>query len=601
MIQDNNVVARYESLRHCREPDANPRRGKILVLLVVLLPILFGIVGLVIDGGLIMDEYRVLQHATDAAATAAAVDIRLGKASSVATATAEDLIHNGHNLSNAAVTVNIPPTSGNYAGQATHAEVIAVRTYHSRFMQILDGIADRTIQVRSVAGVEDATTEAAIVVLDPNPAETSVPDPNGILAGIDASELVNEAIDQSGVGEYLSSVPVVGSAAATLFNAEIGDLLPDMISELWADAVSQVSLPALPTLTAGMEVEGLGRVIVDGAVHVNCEWGGEDENGDPAGAAPGPPYGLSCMPILSTTQLAARDIRVVGGVDNKDNYEPFDPDESNPLQANRLDVPDPFQELAVPSASSDPGNVDPTVATESHYVRVALSEADADQLIANVYNALPALLQPLFQPLADPIKEMLTETTLQPGVYDSITVISPLGGIHFEPGVYIVRNVSPITQMSLCIVGPVEADGVLFYITDSAGFDATTGTPDEGEAADDPPANPLPSSAPSAVIFPLLATASISGLNDPGSPFDNMLVYQRRLDRRPIVIEAQQLVGSGMSGTVYAKWAHVAFIGGNGSYDMRFVSGTLRLVTASDSTIAPTMFLPAAQDVFLVE
>ena len=115
--------------------------------------------------------------------------------------------------------------------------------------------------------------------------------------------------------------------------------------------------------------------------------------------------------------------------------------------------------------------------------------------------------------------------------------------------------------MSLCILGPVEADGVLFYITDSAGFSAATGQPDAGENSNVAPANPATALIPSTLIVSLLPTAHITGLNDPSSPFNGMLIYQRRLDRRPIIIEAQQLLGSGdISGTIYAKWAHTIFV-----------------------------------------
>ena len=57
-------------------------------MLAILLPSLFGIAGLVFDGGLMMDDRRNLQHAVDAAATAAATELRLGKSAAVATATA---------------------------------------------------------------------------------------------------------------------------------------------------------------------------------------------------------------------------------------------------------------------------------------------------------------------------------------------------------------------------------------------------------------------------------------------------------------------------------------------------------------------------------
>ena len=46
--------------------------------LVILLPVLIGFVGLVIDTSLLMSDYRDLQHASDAAATTAAMSLLNG-------------------------------------------------------------------------------------------------------------------------------------------------------------------------------------------------------------------------------------------------------------------------------------------------------------------------------------------------------------------------------------------------------------------------------------------------------------------------------------------------------------------------------------------
>src|SRR3982751_561097 len=91
------------------------RAGNILVLLAVMLPALLGIVGLIIDGGLMMANYRALQHATDAAATASAMDLRLGKSTATATATANEFIREANQIPDASVVVHIPPTSGVFA------------------------------------------------------------------------------------------------------------------------------------------------------------------------------------------------------------------------------------------------------------------------------------------------------------------------------------------------------------------------------------------------------------------------------------------------------------------------------------------------------
>src|SRR5262245_26816670 len=98
------------SPQHCQR-----RSGKVLVLFVLLLPVLLGLLGLVLDGGLLMAAQRHTQNAADAGAMAAAMDLLRGKSTSTATATATTFVQDHNGLSAAAVTVNIPPQSGAHA------------------------------------------------------------------------------------------------------------------------------------------------------------------------------------------------------------------------------------------------------------------------------------------------------------------------------------------------------------------------------------------------------------------------------------------------------------------------------------------------------
>ena len=74
-----------------------------------------------------------------------------------------------------------------------------------------------------------------------------------------------------------------------------------------------------------------------------------------------------------------------------------------------------------------------------------------------------------------------------------------------------------------------------------------------------------------------------------------------RQDRRPVVLIQENLLGPGtIRGAIYAKWGHV-ILAGIGTYDARFVAGTMRIVAVSNLTISPSTLFPPAQDVFLVE
>lgn len=577
------------------------RNGKVLVLLAILLPASIGIAGLVIDGGLMLTRSRQLQNAADAASLAAATDRMLGKPIPGCKAAAVEVVTVDNGI-DANVEVNIPPLSGAHSGDSNYVEVIARLQYTPLLMHVVSIVSDDPLEVRSVSGAASSNVGTALVVLDPEPAELSYGDVASMLAGIDLPSVAASAAGQSAAVDGLSAQAVVGPIAASLLTSGLEDIFEDVLADTFSLATSSLPSTHLPSLTAGMEVEGAGTLWVDGAVHVNNRWGDRDERGLMVGIGVAPPHALACMPLAATTRLGAREIRVTGGVDSELFYEPFDSDEAPPLRAGTLPVPNPFAAVPTPSVLTDSDNVDASN-TQGHVIKVVLSPAQADDILANVLTNLPLGLGALFTPLIDGLKLELTEATVEPGVYESLTVIAPLGGVRFEPGIYIIRNQNPDTGSGLAIVGPVQAEGVMFYLTQSANFNAETGTPDSTEDSSVAPPNTITGNLPGALILPLLPTARITGLDDPNSPFDGMLIYQRPLDRGIVLIEGQQLLGTNsLAGSVYNKWGHTLLIGGGGGESgLRVASGTLRVITAGNMRILPTPLLEPATDALLVE
>ncbi|MBI3464449.1 MAG: hypothetical protein HY000_15555 [Planctomycetes bacterium] len=488
-----------------RSQPPSRRSGKTLLLFAVLLPALLAFTGLIIDGGLLMAAQRHAQHVADAAATAAALEKHRGESDSTAAAAATNLVHAHNGLPDAQVVVNIPPAQGPYAGRSGYVEVVLAHDVPTYLMQVLGAASSSTVRAQAVAGYEPSTAGAAIVVLDPDPPPLSV-----------------------------SPIPPL--------------------------------LPAAPALLGGFEVLGQGELRVEAAVLVNTQWGGVDQNGDPAGDGPGPPYAIACTPLLPLTQLRALDIRVVGGVDNPNNYGHISPQQDSPLKANKLPVPDPFRNLPPPTLTTDPSNVR-----------------------ADIYGGVTVANLPLAPP-----------RVLQPGVYDWIEVIS--GRVIFSPGIYVIRGANPLTQAALSIVGGnVTAQGVMFYITNSPAYSINDGSPDSLDGETAPPAPGAAALLPSVILNLSLLNSTFSPLNDPTSPFHGMTIYQRRRDRRPIIILREDLLLAGsFSGTAYAKWGHV-ILAGSGTFDARFVAGTMRVVNATNVTLAPGTLLPPAEDVFLVQ
>ncbi|QEG39613.1 pilus assembly protein TadG-related protein [Roseimaritima ulvae] len=577
------------------------RQGKVLVTLAVLLPTLLAIIGLIFDGGLLTSEQYVQQHATDAAALSAAMDIREGNPHAI-DASVIDVVHGRHGLTDVDVSAFCPPTSGAFAGDSQYVEVLGTGQYRTSFVGLLGGMRDTEPRTRAVAGVDASTPGAAVVILDPLPEPLSLSDLPTLVQDVARLDSLDEALQQTNLDSVLSTVPLLSAIVGPLLDQEVSDELLATATETLDMVNTNLVATSLPALLAGLEIEGVGNVVVEGAVHVNNTWGGEDERGCRAGIAAGPPHAVACMPLLPTTRLVTPYLRVAGGVDKERYYLPLDPDDPSPLQANRLAVPDPLADLPVPSLQSDPDNVVSTPAPHQDVVDITLSVDAADDLLGRVSGALSYLLQPLFANLCDPLTQTLTESRFQPGVYNSITVLAPAGGVQFEPGVYIIRGKNPATGISLCLLGPIQVEGVMFYITDSSDYDADSGAPDAASPADSPPPHVTADLLPSVVIAPLLPGGRYTGIDQVGSPFHEMLLFQQRSDRRPIIFEGQHLVGnSDLSGTIYAKWGHTLFVGGAATHDLKIVSGTARIVTVGTTTIAPRTLLQPAEDVVLVE
>ena len=109
----------------------NQEHGQVLVIGALLATALLGLVGLIVDAGLLYAERRQAQNAADEAALAAAVEIRYGGSDEDAIAAAlENAAANNYdnNGSDNTVTVNVPATQGDYADDDRSIEVIITQT-----------------------------------------------------------------------------------------------------------------------------------------------------------------------------------------------------------------------------------------------------------------------------------------------------------------------------------------------------------------------------------------------------------------------------------------------------------------------------------------
>ncbi len=415
--------------------------------------------------------------------------------------------------------------------------------------------------VSQINGLASATTR------------TNIPPTSGPYAG--QSGFVEVTVSQPVATYFLQALgsqaprtisvsSVAGSQAATT-GAAIVVLDPDPPS-LSLPGLSSITslLPAVPSVLGGMQVLGLGDLTVKGSVLVNTTWGGMNQNNQLVGSTSPPPWAVSCTPLVGLTNIYCDNMRVVGGVQNPADILPLSTGGASPLSAGRLPVDDPLISLPVPTVAVDGTNV-----TNNQYGGVL---------------TLP-----------------LIPTVLKPGVYEWIE-IAPLSVVTFKPGVYIISSTRPETGLGLSILaGQVTANGVMFYVTNTANYSALSGAPDNADGGTTPPSPGVATLLPSAVINIGLLGSQFSPISDASSPFNGLFFFQRREDRRPIVMAQEALLAGGnLSGTVYAKWGNMV-LAGLGTYNARFVVGTMTVATVLDLTIAPTTLLAPAHDVFLTQ
>jgi len=200
-------MVRRDPSRH-----SGPKRtGKTLVLFALLLPLLLGMVGLAIDGGLLLAAYRQTQNAADTAALSAAYDLLNNLSAASAQTNGANYVQTNNNMAKATVTINVPPSSGPHAGSANFAEALVSYPYQTSFIQLLGVNTNQTIGARAVAGLEGSSTGAGITTLQQS--TTSGGGNVGITVSGGSTVTVNGAIVDNAT--TASALNVSGTVSAT--------------------------------------------------------------------------------------------------------------------------------------------------------------------------------------------------------------------------------------------------------------------------------------------------------------------------------------------------------------------------------------------------
>src|SRR5260370_11417039 len=124
--------------------------GQVLVLVTMGIVMLTAFAGLAVDVGQLWSARRHMQTAADAAAIAGATALRLGNTPTAAADAITSTNGFTDGSENVTVTVNNPPASGVYAGNASYVEVIVSQPQPTYFMRVL-GYNSMGVTTRSVA------------------------------------------------------------------------------------------------------------------------------------------------------------------------------------------------------------------------------------------------------------------------------------------------------------------------------------------------------------------------------------------------------------------------------------------------------------------
>ena len=149
-----------------KEAFLRDRRGVVVIMFALMLPILVGFVALGVEVTFWFMQHRDLQSAADAAAIGASYSVKSnGSDSEIDAAALQEAVRNGLDTSDGdTIDVNMPPTSGSYTSNDYAVEVVLSRPVALLFSGVfLDNAI--SVDTRAVATLT-SKTEACVLALD---------------------------------------------------------------------------------------------------------------------------------------------------------------------------------------------------------------------------------------------------------------------------------------------------------------------------------------------------------------------------------------------------------------------------------------------------
>ena len=266
--------------------DRDGESGQALVLMAITMLAMLFAIGLAIDAGTLFVAKRTMQEAADSAAFAGGVVLwqDATKVTEARNAAIADATLNGFTdgVSSTTVTVNSPPTSGTYSGNALYVEVIIVQQVKTALVPA--EAAFNPVRARGVGGADPSISPYAVVLLKTTgPCITMsaggglvVPNPDANTGGQVYANCTGTSITSSGggvVNDALGVITVGTESASTVTgpltqNAAVvkdpfaGFPKPTISNIVWNNPGTPYTVPSTACnpatpLTAGTYVGGI--------------------------------------------------------------------------------------------------------------------------------------------------------------------------------------------------------------------------------------------------------------------------------------------------------------------------------------------------------
>jgi hypothetical protein len=233
--------------------------GQVLIAVSVMVGVLIGLVGLVVDAGFLASQRRQAQNASDAAALAAARALFEHQTNEQAIATGVEYAEaNGFATDDGdSITVHIPPTSGPHSGDLNFAEAVVEGDSSTYFIHILipgsPGVA-----ARAVAGIAQFPEDYALVALNPTACRSFDQTGSASLTVVGGGVMVNSscasnAMEKSGSGNLIvdGSIDIHGGYSSA---GNSGTVSPDpnaLVPWTIEDPLAGIQTPSLGSPAAG--------------------------------------------------------------------------------------------------------------------------------------------------------------------------------------------------------------------------------------------------------------------------------------------------------------------------------------------------------------